>query len=127
MCLLSVVILALGVNFLKFFVNFLCSVLGFLRKHIFNDNCCINYEKKKDENMVVAIRPSTPTYHTTNITMVDMSNNSIDNIMPWNIEKAKKVKFIPSPDDVPSRNTSKPPSRDSAQYTSHTLSFPNNF
>jgi hypothetical protein len=59
--------------------------------------------------------------------MVDMSNNSIDNIMPWNIENAKKVRFIPSPDDVPSRNTSKPPSRDSAQFTSHTLSFPNNF
>jgi hypothetical protein len=59
--------------------------------------------------------------------MVDMSNNSIDNIMPWNIEKAKKVRFIPSPDDFPSRKTSKPPSRDSVQVTSHKLSFPNNF
>ena len=60
MCLLSVVIIALGVNFMKFFVNFLGFVYRFLRKYICNDNCCINYEKKKDEN-VVAIRPTTTT------------------------------------------------------------------
>ena len=46
MCLLSVVILALGVNFIKFFVNFLASIYRLLKKYICNDECCINYEKK---------------------------------------------------------------------------------
>lgn len=46
MCLLSVVIMALGANFMKFFFNFLSSLYGFLRKYICNDKCCINYEKK---------------------------------------------------------------------------------
>lgn len=48
MCLLSVVILALGVNFMKFFVIFLISLLRFLKRYIFNDKWCVNYEKKQD-------------------------------------------------------------------------------
>lgn len=59
MCLLSVVILALGINFMKFFFNFLSSMYGFLRKYVCNDKCCINYEKKLDED-VVSIKPVTP-------------------------------------------------------------------
>ena len=38
----------------------------------------------------------------------------------------KKVRFIPSPHDVPSRNTSKPASRESLESVSHKPSFPNN-
>jgi hypothetical protein len=38
----------------------------------------------------------------------------------------KKVRIIPSLHDVPSRNTSKPVSRESLEPVSHKPSFPNN-
>lgn len=50
-----------------------------------------------------------------------MSYQSYDEMMPYSTLNAKKVKFIPSPDEVPSRNTSKPPSRESVQDSTHKL------
>ena len=74
LCLLSVVILALAVNLLKFLVTFLKSIFRFLHRHVCNDRCFSNYEKKEDpsKSSVVAIRPnlSMATDHTT----IDASN-----------------------------------------------------
>jgi hypothetical protein len=47
--------------------------------------------------------------------MVDMSNHSYDEKMPWSTSNVKKVKFIPHSHEIQSRNTSKPPSRESVQ------------
>ena len=51
MCLLSVVIVALGVNFLKFFVNLICSIFRFIKYCICKCRRRQNVVAKKYENI----------------------------------------------------------------------------